>query len=146
VRIININAGRNEALARKCRILGEYIAFVAKVREYGRSMDDKEEAFKAAIRYCRTHDILKEFLEENAAEVFNMLITEWNLDDAKKVWFEEGREEGFVEGQEEGFEKGAQNTRLEILTLMEQAENMEDFRRLQAQLKGTGGSTWTAQF
>jgi hypothetical protein len=29
---------------------------------------------------------------------------------------------------------------------MEQAENLEDFRRLQAQLKGTGGNAWTAQF
>ena len=136
-RVININAGRNEALVRKCRALGEYAAFVAKVREYGRGTEDKEAAFKAAIRYCRTHDILKEFLEENAAEVFNMLITEWNLDDAKKVWFAEGREEGFGEG--------AQNKQLEILTLLEQAESLEDFKRLRVQLKDGGENTRTVQ-
>jgi hypothetical protein len=33
-------------------------------------------------RYCRDHDILKGFLEANASEVMNMLMTEWNWDDA----------------------------------------------------------------
>ena len=58
-----------------------------------------------------------------------MLITEWNLDDAKKVWFEEG----------------AQNKQLEILTLLEQAESLEDFKRLRVQLKGGGENTRTVQ-
>jgi hypothetical protein len=30
----------------------------------------------------------------------NMLMTEWNLDDAKEVWFEEGKEEGLEEERE----------------------------------------------
>ena len=58
-----------------------------------------------------------------------MLITEWNLDDAKKVWFEEG----------------AQNKQLEILKLLEQAESLEDFKRLRVQLKGGGENTRTVQ-
>ncbi|MDR2702041.1 MAG: hypothetical protein LBB72_06400 [Spirochaetaceae bacterium] len=49
---------------------------------------------RKAVRYCREHDILKEFLERNATEVMNMLMTEWNWDDALAVRFEEGREEG----------------------------------------------------
>jgi predicted transposase/invertase (TIGR01784 family) len=35
-----------------------------------------------------------------------MLTTEWNLEDAQKVWYEEGREEGWEEGLEKGLEKG----------------------------------------
>jgi len=65
----------------------------------------KNEAIKKAVIYCRNHDILKEPLEEQGSEVLNMLMTEWNLDDAKQVWYEEGREEGHVEGHEEGFKK-----------------------------------------
>jgi len=34
------------------------------------------------------------FFEANSSEVFNMLLTEWNTEEAKEVWFEEGREEG----------------------------------------------------
>jgi predicted transposase/invertase (TIGR01784 family) len=46
----------------------------------------------------RKHDILKEFMEEHAKEVMNMLTTEWNWDTAKEVWQEEAREEGREEG------------------------------------------------
>ena len=45
-----------------------------------------------AIIYCREHDILKEFLEKNATEVMNMLMVEWNMDDALAVRYEEGQE------------------------------------------------------
>jgi hypothetical protein len=93
VRVLNINEGRNDAIARRCRKLAEYSAFIAKARDFERELGDREEALKAAIKYCREHDILKEFLEQHATEVFSMLITEWNTDEAKKVWYEEGGEE-----------------------------------------------------
>ena len=35
-----------------------------------------------------------------------MLLTEWNIEDAKKVWLEEGWEEGREQGREEGREEG----------------------------------------
>jgi predicted transposase/invertase (TIGR01784 family) len=101
VRVININEGRNEDLVRRSRVLKGYSAFIAKVREYEKESGDREEALKLAIRYCREHDILKEFLERNASEVMNMLITEWNWDDARDVWYTEGREEGLTHGREE---------------------------------------------
>jgi hypothetical protein len=100
VRVININEGRNEAIAQRCRKLAEYSAFIAKARFFEREMGDKEGGMLAAIKYCREHDILKEFLEQNATEVINMLITEWNTEDAKVVWREEGLEEGLEKGQE----------------------------------------------
>ena len=39
-----------------------------------------------------------------------MLITEWNWDDAKQVWYEEGKEEGMEEGLEKGREEGREET------------------------------------
>ena len=44
------------------RTLAEYSAFVDKVREYERECRILEVAIKKAIKYCREHDILKEFL------------------------------------------------------------------------------------
>ena len=107
VKVVNINQGRNEGIVKKCKTLFEYSAFVEKVREYEQGSGSKEQraknkkegkdnleaAIKKAIVYCREHDILKEFLEKNATEVINMLMTEWNWDDALAVRFEEGREE-----------------------------------------------------
>jgi hypothetical protein len=68
-RVININQGRNEAKVRRCKLLNEYSAFIAKVREFIRQGSDREEAMKQAIKYCREHDILKEFLETHSTEV-----------------------------------------------------------------------------
>jgi len=55
---------------------------------------ERAEAIKQAVKYCRDHDILKEFMEKNSSEVFNMLLSEWNWDDALAVSREEGIEVG----------------------------------------------------
>jgi predicted transposase/invertase (TIGR01784 family) len=98
VKVININEGKNEGIAKRCRTLAQYSAFIGKVREYEEGGILQEEAVEKAVKYCRSHDILNKFLKENASEVINMLITEWNWDIAKEVWQEEAREEGFEEG------------------------------------------------
>ena len=165
VRIYNINEGHNEALMAKCAKLQGYARFVAKVREYlgpaaalrGLSAGERRaalaEAIRRAVRYCMSHDILKGFIERNAGEVENMLTAEFDLNIAERVWKEQAWEEGLErgrgigreEGLVQGLVQGKQEGKLEILALMEQAENLEDFRRLQAQLKGSGGSTRTVQ-
>jgi hypothetical protein len=94
VKVYNINQGHNGPLIRRCKTLEGYSAFIAKVREYEEKNKSREEAMKMAIKECIEGGILKEVLETHAREVFNMLITEWNWDDAKAVWQEEGREEG----------------------------------------------------
>ena len=101
MKVININHGQNEGIARKCKTLAEYSAFVDKVRKYEKEAGNLEEAIKKAIKFCREHDILLKFLEKNATEVINMLMTEWNWDDALTVRFKEG--------MEEGLEKAAKN-------------------------------------
>jgi predicted transposase/invertase (TIGR01784 family) len=106
VRVININEGKNEQIAQRCRTLAEYRAFIAKAREFEQGGENRGESVKKAVIYCRSHDILKEFLESNATEVMNMLMTEWNWDDAIAV----AREEGLEDGREEG----AEETKVEI--------------------------------
>jgi len=109
VEVININQGRNREIAERCGKLGEYSAFVEKVWEIEKVTGNREEAIKEAVKYCREHDILKEFLEKNATEVISMLMTEWNLDDALAYRYEEGLEVGREEGMEKGMEKVARN-------------------------------------
>ena len=41
-----------------------------------------------------------------ANEVINMLMAEFDMATAQKVWLEEGHEEGLAEGREEGLAKG----------------------------------------
>lgn len=99
VKVLNINVGRNESIVKKSKTLMGYSVFIGKIREYEQEYQDKEKAIKKAVHYCREHDILKGFLEQNASEVFNMLITEWNWDDALAVRFKEGWEKGEAKRQ-----------------------------------------------
>ncbi|MDR0655601.1 MAG: hypothetical protein LBG22_04735 [Treponema sp.] len=106
VRVVNINKGHNEELLRRCETLEGYSDFIAKAREYERELGSREEGVKAAVKDCISRGILKEFLELHSSEVFNMLFTEWNWDDALAVRFEEGREEGREEIARNALAKG----------------------------------------
>ena len=125
VQVYNINHGRNPELLKKSETLNGYSFFIKKVRKNYKELLPKHEktkealrkgvidkialrneAIKMAIEFCINHGILKEFLETHSSEVFNMLLTDWNWDDAKEVWQEEAYEDGFEEGREEGLEEG----------------------------------------
>jgi hypothetical protein len=101
VKVYNINAGHNERILKKCERLKGYSLFVDKVREYRKSISDKEQAFTEAMKYCVENNILRQFLESHSSEVINMLITEWNTEEWGEVQREEGREKGREEGREE---------------------------------------------
>jgi predicted transposase/invertase (TIGR01784 family) len=120
-KVININEGKNEEIAKKCRTLAQYSALISKVRDYQKEGLSLKGAIRKAVPYCRKHDILKEFMEGHAKEVMNMLTTEWNWDTAKEVWQEEAREEGIEIGLSQGRE--------EILKLFEQGLSIEEIKK-----------------
>jgi predicted transposase/invertase (TIGR01784 family) len=109
VKVYNINRGHNEERVRKSRTLEGYSMFIAKVREYEAEGRGREEAMKQAVHWCTENNILRQFFETNATEVINMLMTEWNWDDAFAVQRAEGREEGREEGQEAAKKEDARN-------------------------------------
>ncbi|MDR1948086.1 MAG: Rpn family recombination-promoting nuclease/putative transposase [Spirochaetaceae bacterium] len=136
VKVYNINKGHNEAILRRCKTLEGYSNFIAKVREYEGKVKTKDEAMKLAVNDCIANDILKDFLKANVSEVINMLLTEWNWDDALAVSREEGREEGLEEGlekgREEGLEEGLQKGQKTILDLVRQGYTAEQIEAMLA--------------
>ena len=56
------------------------------------------------------------------ASVCNMLMTEWNWDDALAVRYEEGREQGIEQGMEKGHEK--------VIELIEQGFSVDEVKQL----------------
>ena len=120
VKVLNINEGRNAAIVNRCRKLAEYSAFIARINAYWKETRDLEEAIKKAIKYCEKHDILKEYLQIHGSEVLNMILNEWNTEDAIAFAREEGREDGL----EDGLEKG----REEIFKLLEQGLSLEEIK------------------
>jgi hypothetical protein len=130
VRVYNINQGHNAPIIQACKTLKGYSAFIAKVREYEERVAVRADAMKMAINYCIKNNILKDFLKIHASEVINMLLTEWNWDDALAVQKEEGWEEGLEEGQNM------------VLELLDQGYTPEQIRaKLKTSSTKTAGKT-----
>ncbi len=125
VKIININEGRNKEVVNRCRKLAEYSIFVDKVRCLCKELGDLEKAMKAAIKYCEKHDILKEYLEIHGSEVLNMLLEEWNMEDAIAYAREEGREDG----RAEGFNQGRAEERQHFFELLDKGLSAEEIKQ-----------------
>ena len=117
VKVININEGRNAEILNRCQKLSEYSKFMGKVNSYRSELKNLEEAVEKAIKYCEKYDILKEFLEIHGSEVLNMLLEEWNMDDALAV----AREEAWEEGREEERKEGDKKLHAEKLTIARNA-------------------------
>ena len=115
VKVYNINKGHNIEFAQRSSTLNDYETFVAEVYENEKILG-REKAILTAVKYCEKNGILKDFLSKHSSEVINMLFGEFNLEEAQKVWLEDGIEMGMEKGREEGLEMGKE----------EIARNMKD--------------------
>ena len=113
--ILNINAGRNRELMRKCHRLAEYAYFIGEIRRYMSDGWSLEEATDFSIQKCLRKEVLSDILEKSAMEVRRMILTEYDEIAAreylKKESMEAGREEGREIGREEGREIGREEGR-----------------------------------
>ena len=105
VDVININYDVHSSILDKSSTLNNYSYFIHLVRTYiemYKSSIDKKEllyfSIKKSIETCINQNILSDFFKSNGSEVINMLSTEFNLDDAKLIWTQEGFQEGFQKG------------------------------------------------
>ena len=110
VTILNINPSMNEELKEKCPILKQYTQYVEQVR-YNSANMPLEQAVEEAIEYCVRHDILKDFLLKQRAEVVKMSIFEYDEEREIELIRRDEREIGEQIGKEIGQEIGARKER-----------------------------------
>lgn len=100
--VLNINAGRNRDMMRKCRRLSDYAYFIGQIRwkmDEGWSLD---EATEISIRRCIEKGILSDILTKYGMEVYRMILTEYNEKEEREYLRRESWKEGREEGREEG--------------------------------------------
>ena len=120
VKLININYDKDSQILKSCEPLGQYSRFVEAVRRH--IAVDKEHGFENAIRECIKNDILREYLQRKSREVINMLVAEYDYDtdiavqreEASRIAFAEGREQGITQG----ISQGSRQKSLEIAKTM----------------------------
>ena len=110
VDIYNINYEKAPEIIARSKSLNDYSLFVHTVKMGVQSGKTFDEAVEDAVVYCIRNNIMKEFLELHGSEVSNMLLSEWNMDEALEVTQEEafadGVEYGLKRGIEQGLEQG----------------------------------------
>ena len=109
VKVLNINEGKNSEIVNRCKSLAEYSAFIAKIHTFWKEFGSLEKGIKEAVKYCSKHGIMNRFLEIHGSEVLNMILEEWNTEDAIAFAREEGREDGLEEGLYEASHTIAKN-------------------------------------
>ena len=96
VTLLNINHGVNDDVVRVCAELYGYAEFIETVRRFERDggdavANDLTTALTLAVKYCiENGNPLADYLRKNEAEVVKMLTNEFDIDAAKRVWFEDG--------------------------------------------------------
>ncbi len=118
VTILNINSSMNEELKERCPVLKQYTQYVEQVRCNSMNMS-LEQAVEEAIEYCIRHNILKEFLSKQKAEVIKMSIFEYDEEREMKLIRRDEREIG----ERIGAERERQNTEKERKNAQKEREN-----------------------
>lgn len=98
---LNIQAGHNETLMKKCPILKQYAQYVERVQKYAEKKH-LNEAVEQAVQECIREGILVEFLLKNRAEAIEMSIFEYDEEKELALLRKAEREVGREEGREEG--------------------------------------------
>ena len=98
--MLNINFGHNQQLMEACHELYEYSYLIEQVRIGTRSGFALPDAIDQAVVHCIEHNILKSFLLHHRAEVTNMILKEFNLEEHIKSEKAYSFAEGHAEGQE----------------------------------------------
>jgi len=122
-KVYNVNKGRNVEMASRSPILNGYEIFIAEIKENMKRVS-LSEAIRLAIKTCLKKNILLSFLREHGSEVENMLLTEWNMDEAIEVAKEEAKEEKTLQIAENMLAKGYSDDEIIGVTNLSQEQIM----------------------
>ncbi len=93
VRMLNVNYGRNKKLMDRCKPLAEYSWFIEEIRQNQKQYDIAA-AVKKAIETMPDDFSIKSFLVGHKKEVEGMLDTEYNEEEVRELFVNDGIEIG----------------------------------------------------
>ena len=105
--VINLHLNHNSVLNKNCTPLYHYVKFTAMISENSKSGMNKQEAIEKAVDYAIEEDFLEGFFKIHRMEVIGMCLTEFDEEEAKRIWHEDGYTEGLSQGRAEGEAKKA---------------------------------------
>ena len=122
--MLNINKGKNEKLMESCKALQDYSEYVSMVRGNLLSGEDLNTAVENALDEAVSRNFLNGYFEKYRARIKSMSLTEYDEEEAKKVYHDEGYMEGMAAQKAED-EKIIQEKDAEIARILEENARMK---------------------
>ena len=95
--VINMSPEHNKTLHKNCKALYHYISFVYQIRSNIESGMSKDKAIEEAVDFAIKENYLDGFFKTQRAEVIGMILTEFDEEQAHRIW----RKDGYIEGLED---------------------------------------------
>ena len=130
VHSFNINLAQNADIVNKCSYLHDYSTLIFYVK-FGISKNwSRRNAILYAIQRCIDENVMKEYLLQKREEVFSMLDLQWNFDDAKQAWHDEGFEQGISQGIQQGHDNATASIAINMIQAGLPFEQIHKFTQL----------------
>ena len=104
--VYNINEGRNEEIASARSALAGYAHLIARIRQGRSGGMGADDAIDWGIDRCIAEGVLADYLSRRRADVKDMILTEFDMEDTARRIVGRRREELLREGEKIGEERG----------------------------------------
>ena len=121
--MLNINKGRNNKLIESCKALQDYVEYVNMIKENRKAGLNLNNAVEDALDVAVKQKFLNGYFERHRARIKAMSLTEYDEEEAKKVFHDDGYKEGVQAGLKEG---AAQQKAKDDLIIQEQAAALSE--------------------
>ncbi|MCQ2576121.1 MAG: hypothetical protein MJ162_05195 [Treponema sp.] len=99
--MLNINKGRNNKLVESCKALQHYVEYVNMIKENRKAGMNLNNAVEDALDVAVKQKFLNGYFERHRARIKAMSLTEYDEEEAKKVFHDDGYNEGVQAGAAE---------------------------------------------
>ena len=107
--VINMSPEHNKTLHKNCKALYHYISFVYRIKNNIEAGMSRDKAIEEAVDFAIKENYLDGFFKTQRAEIIGMILTEFDEEQAHRIWHEDGYVEGHDDGRNEKAEEAARN-------------------------------------
>ena len=101
--VINMSPEHNKSLHKNCKALYHYISFVYRIKNNINASMSKDKAIEEAVDFAIKENYLDGFFKTQRAEVTGMILTEFDEEQAHRIW----RQDGYTEGRDDQVKEDA---------------------------------------
>jgi hypothetical protein len=111
--VINMNPEHNKRLHKNCKPLYHYNSFVYRIKSNIDNGMSRDEAIEKAVDFAIKENFLDGFFKTQRAEIIGMILTEFDEEQAHRIW----RKDGYIDGRNEGKKEKAEEVASNMIAM-----------------------------